>query len=401
MIKKPARAIVAAIDAAAARWSSADFPPRLRARESVQARTGYPPAAIDYAFDRLFGELRGEAIEAVIIDELGSLDVLDGFVTRTRRPAAFARALGRVCIISSRTTIGVAIAPAIFALCAKCDVLVKDREDGLIAAFFETLAHELPELGESASACPWRGDADAVDLGEFDLVVAFGSDQTLEHLAVNVRPPARLISFGSKASVGYIAREALADVYSARAIAAGAARDIVLYESEGCLSLHALFVETAVSVSPARFAQLLAGALNDAATEFAPARDDVLAAAAIAAARDLATFRASPGIHTAARAEYLAVVDPPFDEPPLFLPRTIAVRSVDDPSQAATYLARHAIALEALALAGSRLDLRELAVATGAARIAPFGSLQAPPLGVFHGGRPRIAEFVRWIGDET
>jgi hypothetical protein len=37
----------------------------------------------------------------------------------------------------------------------------------------------------------------------------------------------------------------------------------------------------------------------------------------------------------------------------------------------------------------------------GASRIARFGSLQIPQLGGFHGGRPRIADFVRWIVDET
>jgi hypothetical protein len=33
-------------------------------------------------------------------------------------------------------------------------------------------------------------------------------------------------------------------------------------------------------------------------------------------------------------------------------------------------------------------------------RIAPFGTLQHPPLASPHGGRPRIAEFVRWVSDE-
>ena len=101
------------------------------------------------------------AIEAVIADELGCLDVLDGFVERAGRPPARALPLGRVCIVSSRTTIGVAILPAIFALCAKCDVLVKDREDHLVAAFFETLGDELAELRDAATAQTWKGDDDA------------------------------------------------------------------------------------------------------------------------------------------------------------------------------------------------------------------------------------------------
>jgi hypothetical protein len=38
-----------------------------------------------------------------------------------------------------------------------------------------------------------------------------------------------------------------------------------------------------------------------------------------------------------------------------------------------------------------------LAERIGAVRVAPFGMMQAPPLGGHHGGAPRIADFVRWI----
>ena len=79
----------------------------------------------------------------------------------------------------------------------------------------------------------------------------------------------------------------------------------------------------------------------------------------------------------------------------------IGIRAVDDSLRAGEYFARHGIAIEGLAVAGRRNDLFELAAACKAARVAPFGTLQAPPLGAFHGGRPRIAEFVRWLGDET
>ena len=74
------------------------------------------------------------------------------FALRPGRPRARAIAAGSVCVVSSRTTIGVAIVPAVFALCAKCDVLVKDREDGLVRAFFSTLAEERAEFAEAARA---------------------------------------------------------------------------------------------------------------------------------------------------------------------------------------------------------------------------------------------------------
>jgi acyl-CoA reductase-like NAD-dependent aldehyde dehydrogenase len=400
MIKAPARAVVAAIDASAVAWSDARFEPRERARRAVARRTGYSEPMIEYAFDRLFGSLRRGAIESVIEGELGSLDVLDGFVDRTGRGRVRALPVGRVCIVSSRTTVGVAIVPAIFAVCAKCDVLVKDREDRLVADFFETLAAELPEIRDAVTARPWTGDDEATTLRDFELVVAFGSDATLAEISSNIPYPVQMVGYGTKASAGYVTRDALTDATAAAAIAAGAARDLILYESEGCLSLHVLFVEEGGAIGVGEFAERVATAMRSVATEFPSALDDASAPARRAAARDLAVFR-DERCFADAGADYLAVLDPPRASPPFFLPRTLGIHRVERPADAAEYLERHGIQLEALAIAGDRDDLIELALRTKAARIAPFGSLQAPPLGVFHGGRPRIAEFVRWIGDET
>ena len=402
MVKKPVRSIIGAVAAAAACWSEAGFGPRTRIREAVGARTGYSLSAVDFALDALFGSLRRDAIEAVIADELGSLDVLDGFAARHGRPPAHALPCGRVCIVSSRTTIGVAIVPAIFALCAKCDVTVKDRDDHLVAAFFETLHGELGELRAAATARAWTGDGDSAGLAAFDAVVAFGNDSTLAEIAGALPFSTRLIPYGSKASAGYVAREALASESSARAVARSAARDLVLYETEGCMSLHVLFAERGGILAPHRFAELLVAELPAAAAEFPPGSRDAVVAARRAMARDLEDFRGgSSRLYSDPQAASLVVLDPPSEQPPAFLPLAIGIHSVDSAPQAAAYLNRHGITIEALAIAHPRPDLLSFAAQIGAARLAPFGALQTPPLGAFHGGRPRVAEFVRWIVDET
>ena len=151
------------------------------------------------------------------------------------------------------------------------------------------------------------------------------------------------------------------------------------------------FVENGAVVSLNRFGELLGNAVRDAAAQFPPSRD-ALTGARHAIAKELAMFRdGSEGIH----------LSPPFEEPPLFFPRALGIRGVEEPREAVRYLQRHGIELEALAVAGARRDTLALAIETKAVRLVPFGTMQAPPIGVFHGGRPRIAEFVRWIVDET
>ena len=398
----PARLILAAIADAAARWCDADFPPRVRALDRIVERTGYAVPAVEYALDRLFTSISRPALEAVVASELGSIDALDGFVGRPGRPDAHARAAGIAAVISSRTTIGVALFPAVFALCAKCDVVVKDREDALIRAFFSTLAEELDECARGATALEWNGESES-DLREFDAVVAFGNDGTIERIRAALSPGATFVAYGSKASAGYIGREALRPD-AMRDIADGAARDLVLYETEGCMSLHVLFVEREGDISPREVATHIASAIERASVEFPPGRYDAFAGARLANARNLAAFRAASGsgaVFSDDAATYLVVLDPPLDEPPMLLPRALAIYSVDSPDGALRYLETHALGIEAVAVAGSRKDIVQAALHLGAHRITAFGELQRPPLAGGHGGRARISDFVRWVTREV
>jgi hypothetical protein len=392
----PVRSIITGVAVAAGRWSDADFPPRVRALDRIAARTGYSIPTVEYALDRLFFPLDEEAITETIAGELGSLQVLDGF-----HDHRFASPAGAVCVISSRTTIGVALWPAIFALCAKCDVLVKDREDALIASFFETLAEEREQFARAARAMPWSaGESTAPDLQAFDAVVAFGSDATLREIGSSISPDARYVAYASRASAGYVTQESLQSAEVARAIARGAARDVVLYETQGCLSLHVLFLERAPGCAPDTFARLLDEEIAAATVEFPAGRNDASVIAAQRQLQSLAAFRAASGsgaVYTSNPATHAIVLDPPRSEPPAFLPRALGVITVDGPGEALEYLQAHAIPLEGFAISCARENVVDMAMRAGAVRLARFGELQHPPLNARHGGRPRIADFVKWI----
>lgn len=390
--------IIRAIADAAERWSDADFPPRVRTTEEVAERTGYSIPVVEYALDRIFFSINERTLRAAIVGELGSLEALDGFVPRGERPHAWARPVGRVAVISSRTTVGVGIVPAIFALCAKCDVVVKDREDNLVRAFFETLAEEGEEFQAAAIAQHWTHQETARSLSGFDAVVAFGDTDALQAIRNASNPQARFVGFGPRASAGYIARETLLDDGDLELVLAGAARDTLLYDSEGCLSLHTLFVEEG-AVGVKDVAQMLAHAMERASVEFPVGTRDPGRAAAVSSARNMAAFRAATSrgaVFSDDVGTFVLTVDPPQNEPPLFLPRTLSVRSVREPAGALAYLRLHDIPLEGFALSGARDDVVKMAIEAGAVRLVHFGELQQPPIEGEHGGRSRIAEFVRW-----
>jgi hypothetical protein len=245
-------------------------------------------------------------------------------------------------------------------------------------------------------------------------VVAFGGDAALAAIRARLRPDARFVPYGHRTSVAYVSREVLADTASARSVAAGIARDALLYDGAGCLSLHAVFVERGGEIESdgafkrlggldqAAFGSLLSEALDAAAVEF-PSREDKPADATARYANG-ARFRAAQGssaLRGGVTAAHVLVIDAAVDEAPPLLPRALATYAVDGPDDAAAYLRRHALPLEGFALdaatGDARPDVLALAVASGAARIAPFGALQTPSIAGEHGGTPRILPFVRAI----
>jgi hypothetical protein len=161
-------------------------------------------------------------------------------------------------------------------------------------------------------------------------------------------------------------------------------------------------VEDRGAITSDAFAEILARQVERANAEFPLAGRAPQIVARVAAARDLAAFRAAGGrgrVHSDTAATFL-IDTTTSHEPPAFLPRAIGVRSVGSPEEAAAYCKQHRLPIEAVAIAGMRDDLADLAIELGAARIARFGELQAPLAAGRHGGRPRIAEFVRWMTDE-
>ncbi len=394
-----AEELIAAVADAAARWRDADFPPRVRSARGLVARTGYSAPVVEYALDRLFGALTRDAIGATVAGELGSLEALDGFVARDGRPDVWFRPAGTVAIVSSDTTIGVALHPLVFAVCAKATVLVKDREDQLVSAFVETLAEERPELARRIAAHAWDGATDAGRLAESDVVVAFGRDETLRAIRANLPAQARFVGFGHRTSVGYVTPASLEHESAARRCALAAARDALLYDGDGCLSLHALFVERGGAIEPERFARIVSEACDEVAIEFPAGTRDLEASTASYRKRML--FRAAQGVgavHCGASERHVVAYDPPFDEPPPLLPRTLALHAVRGPGEALAYLRRHALPLEAFATdAPPGPELLAAAVAAGATRIARLGTLQDPPLSGEHGGVGRILPYVRAI----
>ena len=85
---------------------------------------------------------------------------------------------------------------AAFALCAKCDVAVRDRSDALCAAFAETLAVEDARVRRAALRVHARRRTTTIawlaGSARADAVVAFGGDSALRAIRERTRPAGAL-----------------------------------------------------------------------------------------------------------------------------------------------------------------------------------------------------------------
>jgi hypothetical protein len=396
----PASRIVAHIADAAARWCDADFPPRVRVTAQIEARLGYTIPVIDYALDTLFGAITERALGGAIASELGSVGALDGVRVRQDAPSAWPRGVERSVVVSSDTTIGVALVPALFALCAKSRVVVKDRTDALVGAFFATLAEEHPAFATAVDAAAWTGGADPAEAALFadaQVVVAFGGDDALRAIRERCGVDTRFVGFGHRVSIGRLSADGAREIDTARA--EELVRDALLYDGEGCLSLHLVFV-SAHGAALERVIAVLARACERVAVEFPAGRPSAARASGAAAYRSLARFRAANDAALVADAGGPMVLVLTPDEPPPLVPRVVAVVPITSDEDVVAYVRAHRLPVQALGV--DRVDPTAVALAeqVGAVRVCLFGAMQDPPVAGHHGGEGRILPFIRWIDAE-
>ncbi|HVN29692.1 MAG TPA: acyl-CoA reductase [Candidatus Binataceae bacterium] len=263
------------------------------------------------------------------------------------------------------------------------------REPVLFPAFAQTLRRIDPLVGNRVEVVVFgreREDLTRIMCDQCDFIVALGEDAGLAHLIGR----AKLFGFGSRVSGALIS---LATPANFAALAAAVARDVVLFEQQGCLSPHHIFIADADRGAIGEFARRLADALAHAATAVPPAALSFNTAAAIRRMRERARWRQIGG-HDIELLEdragaWTIVIDP---EARLTISpgyRAVTLSVVRDADDLAARLAPVAGRLEAFALAAAgpvRGRFLDVLAGAGVTYVCDPGQMQSPPLTWPHGG---------------
>ena len=407
LIPRTARDILNCIDRAVQRWLDPDSQERQEAEARLPETTGLSAAMIRHVLPLIFQEYRADRIEALCVDELGCLEVLDRFVPSVSGQKRVSGPPLMTHVLAGNIP-GAGLDSVIFSLLVKSATLVKtsSTEPVLPALFARSIRDIDPNLGACLSVVSWPGGNTALEdlaYGRTDIVVASGSDASLA--AIRERARGQFIGYGHKVSFGLVTKESLTE---AEETAHKAAYDVALYDQQGCLSPQLVYVEEGGAVTPKEFAALLATSLAHWQTELPRGPIPPEVSTAIRRVRDEAEWQALAGkdvtLHASPDGTDWTVVydaDPTLVQSPLY--RTIRVKPLRNITQLGGILEAWRPYLEAVGMAADSARIAILADTLGAlgvSRVCPIGTMQLPPLGWRHGGRPRIGDLVRWVGVE-
>jgi len=420
LLKRTTNDIVKTLCEVGAEWLQPANHFRQQALELGPAETGFSRAVLEHGLDDFFCQFTSDNFHQLLKQELGQMQRLDRFVAGageghfTAEPGAEP---GRLAMVQGpellvhiaagnipnptlmSLTLGLLTRSAQFVKCA--------RGASLLPRLF---AHSLYEADRKLGAClelaVWRGGDAALENALFvaaDCVTATGSDETLAAVRAVLPARVRFLGYGQRVSFGFVSREALRGENVAQVVA-DAAKDVIAWDQNGCLSPHVFYVEERGEVESDRFAELLAVELAQREASMPRGSIPTEAAAVIASRRaiyeTLAVHRADAKIWQSQPSTAWTVV---FEHDVRFkfscLNRFIYVKPVPDLAAVMQGVDEIRGKVSTVGIAALPEKSRELALhfaRWGVPRICPLGQMQNPPLTWRHDGRPALGDLITW-----
>ncbi len=409
LAEQPVGRIVDWIDAAAARWLDPTDERRRLAERWVPVITGYDAETVRLELKRFMRLFRRKELLRFLDEEFDAAGVLDGF--RPRKHGGWSRAFGPELLfqVYAGNVPGLPVWSLVMGLLVKSAAIGKtsSAEPLLAVLFAESLAEVEPKLGECMAIVPWKGGDRRLErpvIEAADATIVYGSQRTVDAVRELMPSGKRLVSYGHKISFGLIGREALTpDRYVS--LVQRAAEDAAVYDQQGCLSPHCLYVERGGIVTPRQFAQLLASELERYEVKRPRARLLPEEASAIRAVRDryeLEQLRGEPvALYASGEGTAWTVVyhdRPGFEPSPLN--RTVHVFGCESLEQAAgcTAAYREYVQTAGVAVGPDRLEpLATVLGRSGVTRICAIGEMAHVGSGWHHDGRFNLLDLVRWV----
>jgi hypothetical protein len=367
------RSIVRSLGKLSRLWLRKNDPYRKKTISRLIDRSGYTQAMAEALIDGLFRELTEKKLLGLLRSEFGDPRLLDEFrPDRTNKRWVRARGPKLILHIFAGNVPNPAILSFIFGMLLKSRNAgkVSSEDPGFLDIYLASLKKIDPKLASGNILLdPKNRSAVKSWMTKADLIVAYGSDETLNVLKSQASAETPFIGYGHRLSLALYTREAMKRKNIGQLVRK-TALDVWMMDRRGCLSPEFLYVETGGEVSPAEFSILISKGIDRIA------RADNMTKTPV---REAAARMARENIRKAKQISF--------------------VRSFHRLKEAYRVIGYFEGHLQAVALEAGpqrRQAIAEELSRLGANRVCRAGQMQFPPLTWHHDGRPNLASWVTW-----
>ena len=332
----------------------------------------------------LLGEITTEKLSQWVTAELGHIDALDTFLPHGE---IFSRAYAPVLIlhIVSGNTPHAAFQSLLRGLLVGAQNLIKTPSQGMpeLETWIESFPPELKKLTE------YHSQLTEEQWHEAEVVIAIGSDDSIESIHSKLRPHQKFIPHGHKVSIGVVTSDFEKAAYLA-------AKDCSLYNQRGCLSPHAIYVKGNVQ----EFAEMMAHEIEQYSAIDPPLPLSLQEAGAIQNLRQSAQFIAANDDGTqlwlsSNNLNWTIILEQSAELKLSCLNRCVYIKPLPEQLDTQT-LGPESAYLSTIAIHPFTQSFAKELAHLPAHRICPLGSSHQPDLFWHHDGFAPLASLVSW-----
>ncbi len=397
---------------------------RREALDLLPASAGLSLQMAVAVLDGMAADWTRERLSALMKAEFAQPEALDRIVVSDgpENPRSLMAFGPRLCVqVVAGSVPGVGVNALLRSLLVKGPTLIKPGLGDVVlpVLFANALRREDPAIADAVGLLYWPGGSTTVEraaMADADLVVAYGSDETVASLRNAAPATTRVVAYHHRVGVAVVGRAALEGTAPGPA-APGAvaaegpgraaketARAIAMFEHRGCVCPHVVYVEEGGATSPVVFAEEVATALSELETVLPSVNLDATEAAGLQQARGTAELHAASGAVRLAHGGPWGSWTVLYEEDPVPVPtlvgRSVRIRPIRDASGLPEVLEPIGVHLQTVGYSGlgdRPADLASGLGRIGVSRIVPLRDVSYPPPWWLHDGRGPLTQLVRWV----
>ena len=399
--------VVKVIDRVAARFLDPADPLHREAMELLPLSSGLSVPMARLVLEGMARDWTEGRLRSLLAIELGDPRVLDDL--RPARGGGATRAIGYPLTlhIAAGTVPGVSVTSLIRGLLVKSAVLLKPGLGDIVlpVLFARALEREDSGIGSALAVLYWPGGSGDIEdplLSNADLVIAYGSDDTIQSWRTRMPATTPLVAYPHRVGFAMIGREKLT-AEGVEALSAEMARAVATFDQRGCVSPHLVYVEEGGAVSPEAWAGHLVAAFDLLEGELPMGTPTAKEASAVHQLRGAAEIEAAAGrgvkVHSGAGLSWTVIYDPDPAFEASCLGRTLRVKPVKELAavpRLVAPVARHLQSVGMEVATGRRAALAAPLFELGVTRAASLRTLPWPPPWWHHDGSGPLRVLLRW-----